>query len=170
MDLATTIGFVGGILAVVGTMLSGGHIMPFVSMHGFTIVFVGGFFAVMYTAPMEVFLGSFKAMATAFKKHNTDIAALATTMSELATIARKDGLMALEGREMPHKFLERGMQMLIDGADEAKLAKAIAAGASSGRVGHRRHFTAPRNAQWQGLPRWAARGCNFTVGTNRRCV
>lgn len=35
MDLATTIGFFGGILAVVGTMLTGGHIAPFVSMHGF---------------------------------------------------------------------------------------------------------------------------------------
>ncbi len=136
MDLATTIGFFGGILAVVGTMLAGGHIEPFISVHGFTIVFVGGFFAVMYTAPMEVFLGSFKAMATAFKKHNTDIAALAVTMSELATIARKDGLMALEGKEMPHKFLERGMQMLIDGADEGKLAKTLANELAALKVRH----------------------------------
>ena len=88
MDLATTIGFFGGIAAVVGTMLTGGHIMPFVSMHGFTIVFVGGFFAVMYTAPMPVFLASFKAMGTAFKKHDYDIAPLAELMSGLAATAR----------------------------------------------------------------------------------
>lgn len=121
MDLATTIGFFGGIFAVVGTMLTGGHIMPFVSLHGFTIVFVGGFFAVMYTAPMDVFLGSFKAMGTAFKKHNYNQAELITLMGDLATVARKDGLMALEGREMPHKFVQRGLQLLIDGADESSL-------------------------------------------------
>lgn len=122
MDLATTIGFFGGIIAVVGTMLTGGHIMPFVSLHGFIIVFVGGFFAVMYTAPMPVFIASFKAMGTAFKKHDYDIAPLAELMSGLAATARKDGLMALEGREMPQKFVQRGLQMLIDGADEYKLA------------------------------------------------
>ena len=86
MDLATTIGFFGGIAAVVGTMLTGGHIMPFVSLHGFTIVFVGGFFAVMYTAPMPVFLASFKAMGTAFKQQGTsgNIAALAAHIGAFA--------------------------------------------------------------------------------------
>lgn len=122
MALATTIGFFGGIIAVVGTMLMGGHIMPFVSLHGFMIVFVGGFFAVMYTAPMPVFLASFKAMGSAFKNRNYEIGPLAELMSDLAATARKDGLMALEGREMPHKFVQRGLQMLIDGADEHKLS------------------------------------------------
>lgn len=122
MDLATTIGFFGGLFAVVGTMLMGRHIAPFVSLHGFLIVFVGGFFAVMYSAPMDVFIGTIKAIGTAFKKHDTELGPLATKMSELATIVRKDGLMALEGKPMPSKFLERGVQMLIDGADEGTLA------------------------------------------------
>lgn len=121
MDLATTIGFFGGILAVVGTMLTGGHIAPFVSMHGFIIVFVGGFFAVMYTAPMPVFLGSFKAMGTAFKTHSYDIGELAKMLSDFAGIARKDGLMALEGKEIPNPFVQSGLRMLIDGMDESKM-------------------------------------------------
>lgn len=125
MDLATTIGFFGGILAVVGTMLTGGHIAPFISMHGFVIVFLGGFFAVMYTAPMNVFLQSFVAMGTAFKAHNYDIPELAVTMSDLAAKVRKDGLMSLEGKKMPHKFVERGLQLLIDGADEAKITSQL---------------------------------------------
>lgn len=136
MDLATTIGFFGGILAVVGTMLTGGHIAPFVSMHGFIIVFVGGFFAVMYTAPMPVFLGSFKAMLTAFKQHKYDIAALARTLSDLAVIARKDGLMALEGKTMPHRFIQSGLQMLIDGADEHKMSEQMAQEIASMKARH----------------------------------
>jgi chemotaxis protein MotA len=42
-------------------------------------------------------------------------------MVELAGIARKDGMMALEGQDVPDKFFSKGLQMLVDGADEAKL-------------------------------------------------
>ena len=42
---------------------------------------------------------------------------------ELAAIARKDGMMALEGQDVPDKFFEKGMQLLVDGADEAKMVK-----------------------------------------------
>ena len=44
-------------------------------------------------------------------------------MVELAAMARKDGMMALEGQPVPDKFFEKGMQMLVDGADEQKLVK-----------------------------------------------
>ena len=46
---------------------------------------------------------------------------LVTKMVELAGIARKDGMMALEGQDVPDKFFSKGLQMLVDGADEAKL-------------------------------------------------
>jgi len=42
-------------------------------------------------------------------------------MVELAGIARKDGMMALEGQDVPDKFFAKGLQMLVDGADEGKL-------------------------------------------------
>jgi chemotaxis protein MotA len=42
-------------------------------------------------------------------------------MVDLAGIARKDGMMALEGQEVPDKFFEKGLQLLVDGADEGKL-------------------------------------------------
>ena len=46
---------------------------------------------------------------------------LVERMAELAAIARKDGMMALEGQEVPDKFFQKGLQMLVDGADESKL-------------------------------------------------
>ena len=45
-------------------------------------------------------------------------------MVELAGMARKDGMMALEGQPVPDKFFEKGMQMLVDGADEQKACQA----------------------------------------------
>ena len=46
---------------------------------------------------------------------------LITRIVELAGIARKDGMMALEGQETPDAFFDSGLQMLVDGADEEKL-------------------------------------------------
>ena len=125
MDLATTIGFVGGVITIIGTMAMGGHLAPFLSLHGFLIVFVGGFFAVWYTAPMDVFLGSIKAAGTAFKKQDIKIGPLTEQLSELATLARKDGIMALEGKQIDNKFVARGLQMLIDGADDHTLVRLL---------------------------------------------
>jgi chemotaxis protein MotA len=60
-----------------------------------------------------------------FKPWTLRTDALVQQMIELATIARKEGMMALEGRPVPDKFFERGLQMLVDGADEAKLTKQL---------------------------------------------
>lgn len=75
----------------------------------------------MYTCPLPVFLGSFGAMAKAFLPPVKKMDQLVERMAELAAIARKDGMMALEGQEVPDKFFQKGLQMLVDGADEGKL-------------------------------------------------
>jgi chemotaxis protein MotA len=77
----------------------------------------------MYTAPLPVFLGSFGAMAKAFLPPVKKPDAMIERMIELAAVARKDGMMALEGQEVPDKFFEKGLQMLVDGADERTLVR-----------------------------------------------
>ena len=66
MDLASLIGLIGAVGFIVGAMLSGGGIGPFIDTPSLLIVFGGTFFAVMYTAPLATFLGSFGAMSKAF--------------------------------------------------------------------------------------------------------
>ncbi len=121
MDLASLIGLLGAIGMILWAMISGGGIAPFIDVPSLLIVFGGTFFAVMYTAPLPVFLGSFGAMAKAFLPPIKQYEELIIRMVELATIARKDGMMALEGQEVPDAFFSKGMQMLIDGADESAL-------------------------------------------------
>ena len=121
MDLASLIGLLGAIGMIVFAMVSGGGIAPFVDVPSILIVFGGTFFAVMYTCPLPTFLGSFGAMSKAFLPPVKAQDELITRMVELAGIARKDGMMALEGQEVPDKFWAKGMQMLVDGADEKKL-------------------------------------------------
>jgi len=121
MDIASIIGLIGAVGMILGAMISGGGIGPFIDVPSILIVFGGTFFAVMYTAPLPVFLGSFAVMAKAFLPPVKKMDQLVERMSELAAIARKDGMMALEGQEVPDKFFQKGLQMLVDGADEGKL-------------------------------------------------
>ena len=121
MDIASLIGLIGTLGMIAGAMISSGGLGPFIDTPSMLIVIGGTFFAVMYRSTLPMFLASFGALAKVFmpgaKKHDE----LVTRITELAGIARKDGMMALEGQEVPDKFFEKGLQMLVDGADESKL-------------------------------------------------
>ncbi len=121
MDLASLLGLIGCLSMILFAMIMGGDPMAYVDPTSILIVFGGTLFAVMYTTPLPTFLGSFGVMAKAFLPPIKKQEALVERMIELAGIARKDGMMALEGQEVPDKFFEKGLQMLVDGADEAKL-------------------------------------------------
>ena len=121
MDLATLIGFLGTLGMIAGAMISAGGLGSYIDVPSLLIVFGGSFFAVMYTAPLPVYLGSFGAFGKAFKPPVKKMDELIERIVELAGIARKDGMMALEGQDVPDKFFSKGLQMLVDGADEAKL-------------------------------------------------
>ena len=121
MDIASLIGLLGAIGMIVGAMISAGGIGPYLHTASSLIVIGGTFFAVMYVVPLPVFLGSFGVMAKAFLPSVKKMDVMVERMVELAGIARKDGMMALEGQEVPDKFFEKGLQMLVDGADEGKL-------------------------------------------------
>ncbi len=136
MDIATLIGLVGTMGMIVGSMIFAGGVGPFIDVPSMLIVFGGTAFAVMYTAPMGTYVGSFKAMGKAFKPFNAKPEELIEKMVELSNVARKDGMMALEGQQVPDKFFEKGLQMLVDGADEAKLVKQLKAEIKSMKVRH----------------------------------
>ena len=121
MDIASLLGLIGALGFIIYAMVSGGGVGPFIDVPSLAIVFGGTFFCVMYTCPLPTFLGSFGVMAKAFFPPVKPQDELVTKMVELAGIARKDGMMALEGQDVPDKFFSKGLQMLVDGADEAKL-------------------------------------------------
>ena len=125
MDIASLIGLVGTLGMIAGAMVSSGGIGPFIDTPSMLIVIGGTFFAVMYRSTLPDFLASFGTLVKVFlpgaKKHDE----LITRITELAGIARKDGMMALEGQEVPDKFFEKGLQMLVDGADETKLTQQL---------------------------------------------
>lgn len=125
MDIATLIGLIGAFVMIIGSMIYAGGVSPFLDIPSIVIVIGGTFFVVMAKVPMNVFLGHFRAMTKAFRPSTFDLSAVVTRVVELAAVARKDGMMALEGQAVPDRFFERGIQMLVDGTDEAALIKAL---------------------------------------------
>lgn len=136
MDIASLIGLLGAIGMILLAMIQGGGISPFIDPPSILIVFGGTFFAVMYTAPLATFLGSFGAMGKGFMPPVKKQEDVVTRMVELASIARKDGMMALEGQEVPDSFFEKGLQMLVDGADEGKLTQQLNQEIKSMKIRH----------------------------------
>ena len=89
MDLASLIGFLGTLGMIAGAMISAGGLGMYIDVPSILIVFGGSFFAVMYTAPLPVYLGAWGAMAKAFKPPVKKMDELIQRIVELAGIARK---------------------------------------------------------------------------------
>ena len=136
MDIATLIGFLGALGMILGAMIFAGGLGPFIDIPSILIVFGGTAFAVLSTTDLPSFIGSFKAIGRMFKPLPVQVDAMVRQMTELAGIARKDGMMALESQQVPDAFFEKGLQMLVDGADEAKLVKHMKAEIKSLKTRH----------------------------------
>ncbi|NKN34575.1 flagellar motor protein PomA [Marichromatium bheemlicum] len=115
MDLATLLGMLGASGVIIGAIALGGDVMLFINVPSLLIVIGGTAFAVMFRATMGQFIGSFKVAMGAFFSKNVPPQTLIEEAVELANVARKEGILALEGREISHPFLETGIGMCIDG-------------------------------------------------------
>jgi len=117
MDLATLLGMVGAIGIVLAAILTGGSALVFVNIPSILIVLGGTFMVVMIKFSLKHFFGAFKVAVRAFifKLESPD--ELIAQIVELANVARKEGMLALEEQEISNPFLNQGIQMLIDGND-----------------------------------------------------
>ena len=115
MDLATLLGLVGATLIIVAAIVLGGDGMMFVNIPSLLIVVGGTFGVTLMRVSLKQFFGSFKVALRAFFNKATPPEKLIAEAVELATISRKEGILALEGREIAHPFLEKGIGLCIDG-------------------------------------------------------
>lgn len=115
MDLATLIGMVAGIGIMLTAIMLGPSAGMFVSVPSILIVFGGTFGVVMMKFSLGHFFGSIKVAMKAFLNKADKPEALIEELLELANVSRKEGLLALEGQEVSNPFMQKGIQMLVDG-------------------------------------------------------
>lgn len=139
MDLATIVGILGAVGLIVVSMLMSGEVGMFWNVPSLFIVVGGSLFAVMAKYGLGQFLGAGKVAAKSFFVDDTDPAELIDDIVALADVARKGGLLALEGREVSNEFLQRSLQLLVDGHDP-EVVKALVSKDRS--LAEERHSTA----------------------------
>ncbi len=115
MDIATLLGLLGAIAVIALAIVLGGSAGTFVNVPSLAIVIGGTFAATLTRISLADFLGSFKLVLSTFLHKSVSLTKLIEEAVELADVARKEGVLALEGREIGHPFLEEGVNLCIDG-------------------------------------------------------
>lgn len=115
MDLATLIGLVGAAVLVGTAVIMGTSPEVFMNPTGLLLVVGGSLFVVLAKFSITQFKFAFKAAARAFKFRLPSVQESIDELVELAKVARRDGMIALEGKEVNSPFLDKGLQMLADG-------------------------------------------------------
>lgn len=115
MDFATIFGLLGGFGIVMLAMYLGGSLALFVNWPSICIVLIGTVMIVMMKFGLMQYLSAIKVALKAFffkTDHPEDLIEISV---ELADAARKGGLLSLEGRQVDNEFLQKGIQLLVDG-------------------------------------------------------
>ncbi|VAX08090.1 Flagellar motor rotation protein MotA [hydrothermal vent metagenome] len=125
MDIATLIGLIGGFGIIIGAIMSGGDITLFVNIPSMLIVVGGTSFVVLMQVPLKDFIGSFGIAMKAFFYQTYNSQELIEEAVQLADVARKNGLLALEGQEISNDFLKKGIGLCVDGHDPTLVRKML---------------------------------------------
>lgn len=115
MDIATLLGLFGGLAVIVSAIFLGGSVNTFVNVPSLVVVVGGTFMVTLCQISLAQFFGSFKVTLRAFLHKSVPPEKLIEEAIALADVARKEGILALEGNEIEDKFLENGIKLCIDG-------------------------------------------------------
>lgn len=117
MDIATVIGILLGLSLVLGAILMGGGATAFINIPSLMITFGGTVAATLISHPLQKVIGTISVVQKAFFHKAPEPFRIITMLTEFATKARKDGMLALESdiEKIEDNFLKKGMQMAVDG-------------------------------------------------------
>ncbi|WP_417761311.1 flagellar motor protein PomA [Shewanella sp.] len=125
MDLATIIGLIGGFGFVLGAMATTGGIGTFIDVPSVLIVVAGSMFVVMMKFNLKQFLGAVKIAIKAFMFKLDKPEELIEQSVTMADAARKGGFLALEEAQISNSFMQKAVDMLVDGHDGEVVREAL---------------------------------------------
>lgn len=127
MDILTLVGLVAGIVIVVLAMLANASLLTFLNLPGLAIV-VGGTFAVTLVKFRLSSVAS--AVRLAIRAAFTDRVERPTELireaGALALVVRKEGILGLENHQTGNEFLEKAINLCVDGHPAELVEEALA--------------------------------------------
>ena len=118
MDLASLIGSFLGIGSVIGgQLLEGGHMGQIMQGTAAMIVFGGTFGAMLVAFPMQDIKKAFGLIPLIYTNVNLDVRPVIDEIIRIATIARKEGVLAVEGQRdsIVNPLFKKTIKYVIDG-------------------------------------------------------
>lgn len=125
MDLTTILGIVMATASIsIGDILEGGNPLHVIHISSVLIVIPTAMFSSITGCHKKAVKAAFKDIKIAFTGVKVNLAERIAQIIEFSLIARRDGLLALEGKtaEIENEFLKNAVMMLVDGKnwDEIK--------------------------------------------------
>lgn len=127
MDIATIVGLLLGTGLVIGSILMGGSLTPFVNVPSLMITVGGSIAALLINFSLQTCLGAFKVVKKCFLVKLPGTSETIEQFAELAGIARRDGLIALEPEveKMDDDFMIRGLEMVMGGVSKEEVVSVL---------------------------------------------
>ena len=118
MDIATSLGLIGGAIVLCTLIMMGGDLRMFADAHAAIIIFGGSFAATLIRFPLSsIFHGLPLGAKFAFTLRRITQRDLVDEIAKLAEIARKQGPLGLEKVKSEDPFLAKGIRFVADGYD-----------------------------------------------------
>lgn len=118
MDITSLLGSIVGVSAVVGgQLLEGGHIGQILQGTAALIVFGGTLGAALLSYPTGDVVRALKMIPVIYKKIDLDVRPVIEEIIRIATIARKEGVLAVEGQResIQNPLFKKAIKYVIDG-------------------------------------------------------
>lgn len=150
MDLATIIGFIGGIaMVLLGVFSSGSSIGGIIDIPSVIIVIGGSYMALFISSPLNMVLGIWGIIGRTMKIFDYGEKNIVQNLVSLAEKARREGILALEEGldDLDDPFLKEGLRLMVDGNDASAIRSILENEMSQ---------TEARHMEWAGiLNQWA---------------
>lgn len=119
MELTSVIGIGVGIVCIVISILLGGPLSAFVNMGAIFIVVGGTIAATVVSYDAKTLKSIPEIMKNITKKSSIDLKKDIDMIVEIANIARREGLLALDNavEDIENQFFKKGIMLIVDGVD-----------------------------------------------------
>ncbi len=128
MDIALIGGLAMAFLSIiVSTVMDGNSFGPLIGPSSFVLVFFGALGSAMSSLDKEDLGRIVPSILKSIKGASFDNSATVTMMAQLADVARREGVLALESRlgEIEDEFLKKGTQLILDGVDSERVEETL---------------------------------------------
>jgi chemotaxis protein MotA len=138
VDTATPLGIVIGLGLIIASIVLTGELHSYLDLAGFLLVAGGTLAATLISAKIQSVIGALGVVKNAFLYPPGDPIATIETIVRLSTIARRDGILALEKEQIDDPFLAKALRKAVDGLPLEEIIETLSAELVAMKHRHRR--------------------------------